>query len=103
MIQSQFSSRLKENERNIWITFSFLFVFKIYNLRNLFCHLKLMEEMYSIARPYCSESHNLKSILLFKVKIMVDDMDNIFVHSYKIISTKNYRLSFTSCQILLDK
>lgn len=52
--------------------------------------------MYSIARPYCSQSHNLKSILLFKVKIMVDNMDNIFVHSYKIINTKNYRLSFNS-------
>lgn len=61
--------------------------------------------MCSLARSYNVHICNLKSILLFKMNIMFDNMDNFFAHSYKytIINTKNHRLSFTSCQFLLDK
>lgn len=46
--------------------------------------------MCSLARSYDAHICNLKSILLFKMNIMVDNMGNIFAHSYKytIINTK---------------
>lgn len=62
--------------------------------------------MCSFARSYDSHICNLRSILFFKMNIMVDNRDTIFAHSYKytIINTKNqiviYQLPVSSGQMI---